>query len=96
MNVNVSHLLLLVMALCALLGVLQAQAFPGQPVAPPVNASPEDIVKYMRAVRHYLNLITRQRYGKRMVNNEVTPKWWNLQQLQEQPTYEYEDYVLQG
>uniref|UniRef100_A0A8C4WVD0 Uncharacterized protein n=1 Tax=Eptatretus burgeri TaxID=7764 RepID=A0A8C4WVD0_EPTBU len=39
-------------------------AFPRQPLAPPVNASPEDIMKYMNAVRHYLNLITRQRYGR--------------------------------
>lgn len=42
-----------------------ADAYPPKPESPGSNASPEDWAKYQAAVRHYVNLITRQRSAQR-------------------------------
>lgn len=58
-----SWMMLAALVVCILVCLSSfADAYPPKPESPGSDASPEDWAKYHAAVRHYVNLITRQRW----------------------------------
>lgn len=63
-NMLKSWMMLAALVVCLLVCLSSfADAYPPKPESPGSNASPEEWAKYHAAVRHYVNLITRQRWA---------------------------------
>ncbi|XP_060138067.1 goannatyrotoxin-Vere1-like [Zootoca vivipara] len=60
--------LMITVSLCILfcLGTL-VEAYPEKPVEPRRNASREEWIQYFIELRRYIDLVTRSRYGKRSI-----------------------------
>ncbi|XP_006801060.1 peptide Y [Neolamprologus brichardi] len=90
-----SWMMLAALVVCILVCLSSfADAYPPKPESPGSEATPEDWAKYHAAVRHYVNLITRQRYGKRSAPEEGVA-WLLYGGNSNQDTEPRSDYVDQ-